>query len=173
LAKVSDLIRRFSALVDDTFDNITVVDWFNQCQNNLTDLLYLPTLTTIDKDVSGYFILPSDFNGELKILDPDTIDVYSVYDKSLRFTGSEDITQIEVTYNRLPLAVTTNPEFIPDLPEQFHDIYVFYACMMAMHPEEEPERYSLYEKDYLRARYQLDKYMGKTRPRPKSWVVVR
>lgn len=176
MATVKDLFRRTQAMIDDNLNNADMIDWFNQAQDNIGDLLYLPTLQTVTRDiVSGNFLVPANCNGELKILEPAGISVYSIYDNTLYFDGSDDValTQIKITYNRVPTIITSNPDLIPDIPERFHDVYIFYASMMAMAVEEEPERYAMYEKDYLRARGQLQKYMGKIRPKPESWKVVR
>jgi hypothetical protein len=173
VAKVSDLIRRVEAIIDDTIYNITLIDWFNGCNNNIAEVLYMPTLVTLAKDADGDFVLPLNCNGELKILSPQGIEVYSIYDNTLYFDGATDVASIQITYNRLPAEITNNPDLVPDIPAQFHDIYVFYAAMQAMHPEEEPTRYKMYEQDYLRMKGQIQKYMGKMRPKPAKWGVVR
>jgi hypothetical protein len=180
MAKVGDLLRRLQALVDDSIDTINMIDWFNQCNNSITDLLYLPTLVTIAKDeASGKFPLPSNSNGEIKILDPADVEVYSIYDNLIYFDGSDEVSTIQVTYNRLPAAIVNNIEQVPDIPPQFHDIYIFYGAMMFQHMDDEDSgeygetRYKAFEKDYLRMRAELQKYMGKMRPKPLKWGVVR
>lgn len=163
-------------MIDDNVDTIDLIDWFNQCQDAITNYVYLPTLTTITRDVAtGKFLMPTNVNGEFKILTPVGIDVYSVYDDYILFTGSDDLTltSIEVTYNKLPAEIVNNPDQVPSIPVRFHDIYVFYASMMAMQMQEEPERYDKYEHDYNRTLSQLQKFMGKARPKPPRWAVER
>ena len=174
MSTVSELFRRTQTLIDDALDNINMVDWFNQCQDNILDLLYLPTMVVLTKDTAtSKFLVPSNCNGELKILVPNTVECYNIYDEQLYFTGEEDTETITVSYNKMPTIITNNPAQIPDIKSQFHDIYVFYASMMAMSADEEPEKYALYEKDFFRVRAQIQKYYGKMRIKPTNWTVVR
>lgn len=176
MATVKELMRMTQAAVDDDVDAINLIDWFNQCQDNIVDLLYLPTLKTISRDaVTGLFMLPADCNGELKILVPSGIDVYSIYDSAIYFIGHDSSTldSIQITYNKIPVIVKNDMNQVPSIPVQFHDIYVFYGAMRWAAMEEETEKYELFEKDYLRMRGQLQKYMGKMRPKPSTWKVVR
>lgn len=175
MATIYDLFRKVQTLVDDTIDNANMVDWFNQCQNNILDMLYLPTLKTVNRnETTGMFDVPTDCNGELKILVPNGIDIYSIYDNAIYFDGSDSdtIDYIQITYNRIPNAIENDPESIPDIPAQLHDVYVCYACMMYCEMEED-DRYENFEKEYLRMRGQIQKYMGKMRPKPANWKVVR
>jgi len=173
---VNELISKVTALLDDTPDTINLINWFNQCQDSLTNILYMPTLVTITRDVpTGLFLIPDNCNGELKILDPEDIETYSIYDNGIYFDGSTEtsLTSTQITYNKLPLEITNNPDQIPSIHPRFHDVYVLFACMQAMHPEEEPERYTQYERDYLRMVIQIQKFYGKFRPKPAAWRVVR
>lgn len=171
MAKISDLLRRVKTILDDEPDNIDIIDWFNTCQNTLTDILYFPTLATITK-TNDKFYLPSNYNGELSVISP-SLESYHIYDNYIKFDDSDKYSTMDISYNRLPTEITNNPDTIPDIPTQFHDVYVYFAAMQAMHPEEEPERYAMYREDYNRMLLKIQKYMGKTRPKYGNWTVIR
>lgn len=176
MPNVQELLRRVEALIDDTLDTITVVAWFNGAQAALADVVLLPTKATIVRDpVSLGFPVPADLNGQLRVTSPATITGYEIYNGNMYLSGggAEDITEIEVRYNRFPADVTNDPTQVPELAPQFHDLYVTWAAMQAMHPEEEPARYAQYERDFGRIRARLAQYYGTTRVLPDRWEVDR
>lgn len=176
MPNVQELLRRVEALIDDTLDNASVVAWFNGAQAALADAIYIPTKQTITRDgVSGGFAYPVNLSGMLTITDPTDITGYEVYDWFMYLSGgsAETAATITVTYNRQPADVTNDPSSIPELATMFHDAYVFWACMQAMNPEEEPTRYAQYERDFSRLKAQIAKHYGSVRVKPSRWVVDR
>lgn len=173
MATIADLLRRVQVLVDDTIDTTDLIDWFNQCQDDLTEILYLPTSKTLTKNVDGKFVLPDDFNGELKIVSPTTIKSYVIYDNIIYFDGYETTTSLDITYNKLPTELTNTTTQVPDLPASFHDMYVFYAAKMFALMDEESERYTMFDNEYQRKEFKLKKHMAKLRQKPTAWGVNR
>ena len=172
MATLSELNERAEALVDDNIDSILLVDWYNQCLEELSNILYLPTRQTLTYDGTG-FPIPDDYNGELKILTDVDTTVWEYYDNYIHFDGEEDYATIDVQYNRFPALITSSTTEIQDIPARFHSILVFYACMMYCHVEEEFDRQVRYEANYNKIYTQLNKYMSKTRPKPARWGVER
>ena len=154
MAKVRDLLRRVEAKLQDSFDTIDVLDWFNECQNDLAEFLFLPTIAVITRNGEGKFILPDDYNGYLR----------TKY--NTRLIGNEiiiddpTVNEIQIEYNRLAKQITNNPELVPDIPTRFHYLYVNFACKEAMMSDEEHERYALFKSEYLEGKLQFKKYMS-------------
>jgi len=168
---VSELITRGNRLIDDTFDNINWVDWFNQCQNeDLADIIYLPTKTTLTKNNEGFFVLPDDYKDSL---------IIRTEGVTANLIGNElevednNIDELDIIYNKIPTKIENIADQVPDIPEQFHDVYIFYGAKMAMLVDEEHERYNFFNAEYLNSKLSLKKYMDKRRIRPSRWQVIR
>lgn len=176
MATLKDLIRRTSRLADDDFDNIDLIDWFNQCQSEaLSPILYIPARADLVKMPSGLYTLPSDFKSDLVLTN--TTSTYDIFSNELILNGTSP-SVLSVQYNRFPARITTSMEQVPDIPEQFHDLYVFYGCMMAMLADEEHERYMHFREQFLLAYQGLKKYMDTVKSRSSgtrvdTWVVIR
>lgn len=179
MPNIQQLLRRANRIVDDSFDNIDWIDWFNQCQNEaISEILFLPVKTTLSREEDGTFTLPDDYKDTLIILD-DNVETYRLLDTTLEI-DNEDVDSIDIVYNKFPTEIQNNPDQVPDIPKQFHDIYVFYGAMMAMISDEEHERYQAFQLEFAKALGSLKKYMDKKRTEFKhaylgadSWTVVR
>lgn len=179
MATIEQLLRRANRIVDDTFDNIDWIDWFNQCQNEaISEILFLPTKTILTRNQDGTFTLPSDYKDTLVVLD-ENVESYKVIGNVLEI-DNEDVTNLTIIYNRFPTEIQNNPDQIPDIPTQFHDIYVFYSAMMAMLSDEEHERYQAFQIEFAKALGSLKKYMDRMKSQFRqayiglnSWTVVR
>lgn len=172
MANISNLLRRVNTLLDDEPLEDDVIDWFNQCQETLTSYLYMPSKTTISK-TGDVFPIPADFNGIIDVLSPEYVTNLLIIDNNICFDELADTSSITILYNKLPADLTNSDSLVPGIPKQFHQVYVLYACMQAMHPEEEPERYAQYERDYLRIKNDIKIYMDKQKPKLDRWVVER
>ena len=155
MAKLSDLLRRVEAKLQDTFENADVIDWFNDCQNDLSDVLFLPTIAVISRDSNGKFILPSDYNDSLKTIYSDS----KIIGNEL-IVKDDNVSEVQIEYNKLPKVIENNAEQIPDIPAHFHYLYVYFACKEAMLADEENERYVLFKTEYLEGKVKLKKYMA-------------
>jgi len=167
---VGELITRVGTLLEDDMDLATAVGYFNSAQTVLGESVIFPTRTAISYSGSG-FPLPTNFLGSLKFITPSD-SVYDIWDGEIHL---EDTTIVEITiaYNRRLSVISPSSSFVPELDPMFHEYYALWAAMQAMHPEEEPERYMQYEKDYLRFRKAIASYYGGLRVRPSQWGVIR
>jgi len=167
---VEQLTTRVGILIEDDIDAATAVGYFNSAQAVLGESVIFPTRATISYSGTG-FVVPSNFLGALKFVTPSDA-VYDIWDDEIHLDDST-ITEITVAYNRRLADVPTTANFVPELDPMFHEYYAFWAAMQSMHPEEEPERYMQYEKDYLRLRKSIASYYGGLRVRPSQWGVTR
>jgi hypothetical protein len=87
-------------------------------------------------------------------------------------------TALVVEYNKYPTTITSNGDLVPEIPEAFHDLYIFYAGMMAMLLDEEHERYMYFREQFLGAYNGLKQFSdtlrsNRIRNKTMSWVVIR
>lgn len=176
MATVKELIRRTNRITDDEWDNIDLIDWFNQCQAEaLAHVLYLPATADLPLSPSGVYTLPSDFKGDLDVVNSGT--TFDIFGKELRMYGNKPPI-LTIEYNKYPKKITTSPDQIPDMPEAFHDLYIFYGAMMAMLADEEHERYMHFREQFIVSMQALKKYMdtarsSRIRHKTGAWVVIR
>lgn len=179
MPNITELLRRVESQIDDTLSAADIVAWFNGAQGALADVISIQTKKTITRDsVSGGFLMPTDLNGMLTFTLPTTVHHYDAWDGYLHIYSASDTedttaTSITVTYNRFPVDVTASPTSIPEIEPRFHDAYVYWACMQAMNPEEEPARYAQYERDFARLKTQMRTFYGRNRIKPDRWGVDR
>ena len=184
MATLTELFAKVKSLSDGVPTDINMGAWFNQCQATLVDILYLPTIATLSKNIDGFYTIPDDCNGELRILEvdsvkiadmPEPVETFDMDNGYIEFENIADTATIKVFYNKLPTVINyATPTQVPDaIHAMFHDIYVIYACMQLMHPEEEGVRYAQFREDYERIKKQIKTYLGKRRPKPSRWGVVR
>lgn len=181
MATVKDMIRRASSKMDDSLDNTDFIDWFNDCQNEQMDILFLPSDKTITKlPTATGFVIPNDVVSLLdvyvggNILDPRRGEYTRM--NNLLVLADKSVNTIHIVYNKKPAEIKNNPDQVPEIPSQFHRIFEFYACMMAMLADEEHERYQGFYSQYITTRIQLEKYMARQRSiyRPlNAWGVER
>lgn len=172
--QVGEMITKVGALLDDELDNDVLVGFFNSANTVLTQVVRVPTRVTLTYDaVHGGYLLPTNVVSGLTVVSP-TIGATAVWDGYLHVTeGEADAGPIVLAYNRALATIPTSPTHIPELPPAFHDVYVYWAALQAMHPEEEPARYAQYERDYDRMMLAIRRYYASASVSPDRWGVER
>lgn len=158
-----NLISEASALSDESFDNSRWVEWFNNCLDDLTTVLYMSKSVEIADSGGGVFPIPSDFLSLIRLdgaakclraLSPsDDLSVgYKVIGNNIHLQNDTAET-LTMLYYRTPAHLSTADTATPvDLPELCNRALIYYACAQAMLREDETERYNLFMEDYLRAK---------------------
>ncbi len=176
MATQQELIRRTNTITDDEFENIDLIDWFNQCQSEaLAPILYIPTRADLAQVSTGLYTLPPNFKSDLSLVN--STSTFDIFGSELR-VHTNPPTVLTIEYNRFPARITTNPTQVPEIPEPFHDLYIFYAAMMAMLMDEEHERYMYFREQFMAAYQGLKKHMDNLKAlsrgtRVSTWVVIR
>jgi hypothetical protein len=188
MANIRDILRRTNNKMGEDFETADIIDWFNDCLNEVSDVLFIPASATLTVATSGTFTLPANYRDSLKVYVKDGGAEILPYDRAsntpgytlvngvMRLIGYDGTPSVFVVYNRKPAAITNNPEQVPDIPDEFHRIFEHYACAMAMLSDEEHERYSMYNQQYLKVRGQLRSFMNALRSKYNpitAWEVVR
>lgn len=174
MATVKEMQGRTNRIAESDFDNADLTVWFNDCQDDLSTVLRLPSRATIP-NTDGIFLLPTTYKDDLKVLGYERGE-YVVFGKAIEILKDAPA-EIKIEFNKLPAKITGDPTQVPDIPVQFHYLYVLFAAMRGLMAEEEHERALLYKNDYLMAKFDLKKHMDKTKPLTRGaggvWTVVR
>ena len=180
----ADMIRVTLRKADEEIENIDLRDWFNECSDDLSSVLYLPTEAVVERNEDGVYPLPENYKDGLLVelednVFPRQIAITDTKLKGYFLRGSVihirgwEPDQITVQYNRLPAKFTTDPDFEPDIPSQYHYIYPIYAVMQAMFAEDEPERYMQARDEYYNAKRTIVAMINRQRKQHMSFRVVR
>lgn len=186
---VGTLIAKGNRKIDYTIDNQQWFDYFNDCLMELTPILRLETKKTVPLEQGTLtYSTPSDLVEHDIImirlkkagitlrrlpLDNFTDTGYKIYDGTIELqlgglslnTGES----MDIFYYRKPAQIKTANQ-IPDIPEQYRPILIFYGAAKYNQTDEEPENESSFWKDYLFLRAQLEEY---TRKRAASTRTLR
>lgn len=188
MANIRDMLRRTLSKLGEDVETSDILDWYNDCLDEVSDVLFMPTTATITRSLEGIFVLPANYNTSLKLYIEDggeqvypmasgvTGIGYVFENGTVRLVSLPEQTSLFIVYNRNPIPIVNNPEMIPDIPPKFHRIFEHYACAIAMLADEEHERYAMYNQQYLKVRSQLQVHMSKQRALyfPMGvWEVVR
>lgn len=188
MATFQELIRRTNTLVDDDFDTINYIDWFNECQDDLIDAFYLPAIVQINRNPAGYFLLPANYKEGIMVATTEdnapflalvgfkdkVTTGYKHLDNKIYLQGLPDVNTIELYYSRLPNRFGSDPTFTPQLPEEYHYIFTLYGAMKAMLMEEEEDRYQMFKNDYTVVKLQMLRNLRKkNRTNIIAWQVIR
>jgi hypothetical protein len=174
MKKFSDLVNEAVNLCDEEYDNAVWVAWFNNALDDLAEVLFIPTKTTISA-VNGTFPVPTDLKSVIRIdsttsnikpltIEDDTSIGYRVLDGNFEIQGETPST-IDITYYKLPkhLSLADSGADI-DINNTFTGPIVQYACAQAMLREDEQERYEAYMTEYLRLKMTIKKQMNSQMP---------
>jgi hypothetical protein len=188
MATFQDLVRQTEGIIDDSFDTINYIDWFNECQDDLIDVVFLPTIVELTIQPQGYFLLPDDYKDGFLITTTEEnapfLDLVGYKDKTtvgykhfsnrIYLQGLPDVTTVEVYYNRLPERFGSDPTFVPEFPTEYHYLFPLYAAMKAMLMEEEEDRYEMFKNDYTVGKIQTLRNIRKKYKRDTfAWQVIR
>lgn len=181
----ADLNRVTLRKADEEIENIDLRDWYNECQDELSSVLYLPTDLEVLRDGDGAYPLPANYKDGLTVELPDdggfpsSIDMkdrnrrgFYIRSGKVYLRGWEPAS-VTIHYNRLPAAFTTDPDFVPDIPQQYHYIFPIYAVMQAMFAEDEPERYMQARDEYYNAKRTIVSMINRQRKHQEAFRVVR
>lgn len=162
--KIEDMVTEAQNLCDETADNKTWVDWFNNALDDLAPVMLLDRLTTIEADAeTGEFTLPEDLLSIIYVADDaehtyrrlkpnDFASVgYKVISDSLSLQGVE-LPRVNVYYKRYPAYFSTANTAAIDLPARYSRAVIFYACSQCMLSEDEVDRYTYFVQQYNAAR---------------------
>ncbi|WP_057766693.1 phage adaptor protein [Cytobacillus praedii] len=161
--KLSELIKEVNKDIDDSLSNAEITQWLNRGLDDLTPYVKHQKHQTYEviADQSKY-PLPTDLVNIVYLFDESNKRVNLVQFDDFSSTGykmwGNDLilqptpkldSEMNLYYHaRLPRLV--NPDDIPVLPEQYHDLLVLYAVAKAKYQDEELEMQSSAWSDYLR-----------------------
>lgn len=182
MSTVKDLITQLERAVGDEVDPNVALDWFNEANDVLSGVARVRT-TEQDTDFAGgeTYTLPTDLLEVVEVRygeDTDSLEQlydlhlyrhrssgYRLWGSTLQFSEELDEGVIEVDYfkhlDELQLDLSADPivNSTPELPPQFHYLYVAYAASRYWsnwNDEEEPEQ--LRRLDFERGKQELDLY---------------
>lgn len=103
---------------------------------------------------------------------------YRIFNNKLYLNGYDEDT-IDIKYFRKPRMLElinkdrTEDEYKIDVPNEFVEPVMLYACAKAMQAEDETDRYNIFMTEYRRKKEWLNKYVNRYRPERKLYWSVR
>lgn len=193
---VNGLVNACEENVEFKLPKLTWVRFLNEGIMDIYDLLFIETETVLTRpDGQDYFELPADIKqiymvGNLSkeyqnwdIASSKTFDynfanampegTYCVFDGKLYINGYTE-NSVEFKYYRKPKfleAINSNEEI--DVPNEYIEAVVLYACKRAMQAEDETDRYNVFNSEYSNKRKKLYEYTHRYRPERKLYWKVR
>jgi hypothetical protein len=149
--KLSELIAEVNKDLDDTLSNADIIGWLNRCLDDLSPVANYPKSSTIStvKDQKEY-ALPSDLINTVLLIDEDKkLEYPQVELRNYAYTGYKrwganvtlQPTPSEVRtlslYYHATLPKLVNPDDVPAIRSDFHDLLVLYAVAKAKYQDEE------------------------------------
>lgn len=190
MATPLELIAQGNTLIDDQMDNSNWINWFNDAIDDLSEVLFIETKTTVDApDIEGWFDLPANFKTEMLVQTDDThqyapIDLsdafnsgYKIFNgkiKLINYSGTAP-TSFTLYYYKVPTYMTTAAATLEvDMPSIYLEAIVLYGCMRALQSDDEAERYGQFKTDYINSKNTILRTITKKKSRRiGSWRVVR
>lgn len=108
----------------------------------------------------------------------DSNKTYRIFNNKLYLNGYDEDT-IDIKYFRKPRMLElinkdrTEDEYKIDVPNEFVEPVMLYACAKAMQAEDETDRYNIFMTEYRRKKEWLNKYVNRYRPERKLYWSVR
>lgn len=167
--KLSDLIKEVNKDIDDSLSNGEIIGWLNRALDDLTPYAKYQELQTISliSDQKEYS-LPANIFEIVHLLDENSgisfnqIPMQDFSSTGYKKWGGKLIFQpipkknqaISLYYHaRLPHLI--NPDDIPSIPEEFHDLLVLYAVSKAKYQDEEESMQNNAMQEYLMRKEQF------------------
>lgn len=149
--KLSELQAEINKDIDDSLDNSELTGWINRALDDLTPFAKYQKSADLSL-IQGekQYTLPTDLFEIVHMVDEDNSKIYlqipmedfsssgfKRWGNMLRFqpTPIENANVILYYYARLPHL--NNPDDVPAIPEEFHDLLVLYAVAKAKYQDEE------------------------------------
>lgn len=189
---VSELIDAANLQIDDSYDTAQYYVWFQEMLDDISGKLFIPKKVVIAKDgVTGGFTLPVGFKSVLtvqadgKALGRVGIGAISAYGYYLMggvlYVTGYTPTTVTLFYDATPDRLVSSPDYVPNIPLEYHPMFVLYACKQAMLLEDEvsyEDRYRSYLIEYEKAKQKLETESNRERSNATlasaaRWVVER
>lgn len=141
------------------------------------DIKQLYTVGKIGDEYRNWDIM-SDKTQDYTYANADSNNTYRVFNNKLYLNGYAEDT-IDIKYFRKPRMLElvnkdrTEDEYKIDVPNEFIEAVMLYACAKAMQAEDETERYNVFMTEYRRKKDWLNKYVNRYRPERKLYWSVR
>lgn len=166
--KVSDLIRQVNRDTGDTYENTDIIDWFNRCSDDLSEIIKKEEKKITPITSENRYTIPSDFyDFHLMIVENERFERVTLdsQDKGFKLWSDEfslnqapDSGTIDLYYYR-KLARLTVLDDEPEIPSEFHDLYILYAVGHMQFTEEDyDDRPDLLQRYYQR-KDELNRYI--------------
>ena len=146
------------------------------------DLKQLYMVGDMSKEYQSWDIA-SDKDYDYNFANADSTGTYRVFNHKLYVNGlsSSDANEdsISIKYYRKPRMLElinkdrTDPEYRIDVPNEFIEPVMLYACAKAMQAEDETSRYQVFIAEYKKKKDWLEKYVHRYRPERKLYWKVR
>lgn len=171
---LSDMITEINKDTDDDFDFTVLLGWVNRALDLASDVMNYEKKATLllEEGVSDYPV-PTDLmtlkhvigsSGELHQID--LLDQSSTgYKRWGNIIGFQNLTETAIDmYYFAHLPHLSDPDDVPALPFQFHDLPVLYAVSKAKYQDEEPELYSTAFAEFNQRLRELERFIIRNQP---------
>ncbi|MFC8561410.1 phage adaptor protein [Peribacillus frigoritolerans] len=172
--KLSQIIEEINKDTDDDFEFTTLLGWVNRALDLASDVMNYEQRVTLllEEGVSDYEVPPGMMTlkyvigsagryNQIDLLDQ----VSTGYKRWGNIIGFQNLTETAIDmyyYSYLPHL--ENPDDVPSLPFQFHDIPVLYSVSKAKYQDEEPELYSTAFAEFNQRIRELERFVIRNQP---------
>lgn len=198
---LAGLIKSCEENVEFRLPALTWTRFLNEGIMDLYDLLFIESEKVLKKEEGNdYFILPEDLkqlymvgtinkeyqnwdiasskNYDWVYANAESEGTYRIFENKLYINGYDGDT-IAIKYYRKPKFLEAinkdrkEPEYRIDVPNEYIEPVILYACMRAMQAEDETERYQVFANEYKKKKDWLYNYTHRYRPERKLYWKVR
>lgn len=193
---VNGLVNACEENVEFKLPKLTWVRFLNEGIMDIYDLLFIEATAVLTRPVGQtYFELPEDIkqiymvsSSEREYQNWDIASnkeydynfanaapdgTYSVFEGKLYIKGYSGTT-VDLKYYRKPKfleAINSKDEV--DIPNEYIEVIILYACKKAMQAEDETDRYNIFNSEYSNKRKKLYEYTHRYRPERQLYWKVR
>ena len=170
---LEQIIEEVNRDLDDTLENEAVIGWVNRCIDDLTPLAKKEALLITDANILNSYDLPEDLH-EIGFVVADDTEYeriafndnankgFKIWANTLFLQPAVSSGSVQLYYYK-KLAHVAETEDIPEIEEQFHDLFVLYTVAYNQFMEEEPEKQADAMNRYNMRKRDFAEYVRKTR----------
>jgi hypothetical protein len=171
--KLSDIIKQVNRDIDDSYANADIIDWVNRCLDELTPIAKKEKKTAFTITSDNSYTVPSDWHDTaLVVVDKTRYALlaqedydnkgYRQWESNISLQNGPDSGTVELFYYKR-LTKLVNPDEVPEIEEEFHDLLILYASAHSQYADEEPERQQDAMMRYLSRKRDYETYRKTTR----------
>lgn len=145
--KQSELIKQVNRDLEEEYDAADINEWLNRCLDDLTPVAKKEAKANITITVDNSFLTPADLH-ELDYVEVNDCEYklvpirdksstgYKLWDGQLSLQNGPTDGTIDLYYHK-KLTHLANPDDVPEIEEEFHDLLILYAIGHLQFTEED------------------------------------